>query len=250
MIAILTMGFLLGMRHALDPDHLIAVTVLGAQREARASGLLRHALAWGFGHAAMLLALSAIIVLGQGEISADLSAVLQAIAACVLVSIGVATLWRLRSSAMAAASLSSPASVSSAAALPSSAPPSSPASISSPEPSSLPGPMPVPQPRSGRHAGDSQHLGRTLVIGLTQGLAGSAALLVVAVSTMREPALSMLYVLLFGIGSMAGMIALAGALTLPLARVAARSERLYRALSLAAGVFAIVLGLATLAART
>ncbi|MCC6171638.1 MAG: hypothetical protein IT481_06385 [Gammaproteobacteria bacterium] len=243
MIAILTMGFLLGMRHALDPDHLIAVTVLGAQREARASGLLRHALAWGFGHASMLLALSAVIVLGQGEISPGLSAVLQAVAAGVLVTIGVTTLWRLRSSAMAAAPLSLPASVSLAAPL------SSPASISSPAPSSLPGPMPAPPPRSGRHAGDSQHLGRTLVIGLTQGLAGSAALLVVAVSTMREPALSMLYVLLFGIGSMAGMMALAGALTLPLARVAARSERLYRALSLAAGVFAIVLGLATLAAR-
>jgi cytochrome c biogenesis protein CcdA len=235
MIAILTMGFLLGMRHALDPDHLIAVTVLGAQREARASGLLRHALAWGFGHASMLLALSAVIVLGQGEISPGLSAVLQAVAAGVLVTIGVSTLWRLRSSAMAAAPLLSPVTIPSSAALPASAPLAS--SVS------------VPALRSSRHSGDSQHLGRTLVIGLTQGLAGSAALLVVAVSTMREPALSMLYVLLFGIGSMAGMMALAGALTLPLARVAARSERLYRALSLAAGVFAIVLGLATLAAR-
>ena len=76
--------------------------------------------------------------------------------------------------------------------------------------------------------------------------------LVDAMSRRRVPRTlgTVLTVLLFGIGSMAGMIALAGALTLPLARVAARSERLYRALSLAAGVFAIVLGLATLAART
>ena len=205
MIAVLTLGFLLGMRHALDPDHLIAVTVLGAQRDARGSNLLRHALAWGFGHSAMLFALAALLVMGRGEISPSLAGALQAMAALMLVGIGIATLWRLR-----------PASAAVTA--------------------------------SGSPAGESQHLGRTLLVGLTQGLAGSAALLVVAVSAMPEPAMSLLYVLLFGIGSMAGMIALAGALTLPLARVAARSERLYRGLSMVAGVFAIGLGLATLAA--
>ncbi|MCP5360148.1 MAG: hypothetical protein R3E75_04835 [Steroidobacteraceae bacterium] len=219
MLAVLTMGFLLGMRHALDPDHLIAVTVLGTQSEARTGSLMRHALAWGFGHSAMLLALAALIVLSQGQISPGLSSILQALAAGMLVAIGAATLWRLRSApSPAATTIRTHAHAHAMAA-----------------------------PAAGSAGRDSQHLGRTLLIGLTQGLAGSAALLVVAVSAMREPALSILYVLLFGVGSMTGMVALAATLTLPLARVAARSERLYRALSLLAGLFAVVLGLATLA---
>lgn len=221
MLAVLTMGFLLGMRHALDPDHLIAVTVLGTQSEARTGSLMRHALAWGFGHSAMLLALAALIVLSQGQISPGLSSILQALAAGMLVAIGAATLWRLRSApSPSATTIHTHAHAHSHA----------------------PG-----TPATGSADRGGQHLGRTLLIGLTQGLAGSAALLVVAVSAMREPALSILYVLLFGVGSMAGMVALAATLTLPLARVAARSERLYRALSLLAGLFAVVLGLATLA---
>jgi hypothetical protein len=58
---------------------------------------------------------------------------------------------------------------------------------------------------------------RTLLVGLMHGMAGSAALLVLAVSQAAHPATAVAYVLLFGLGSMLGMGALSAVIAVPLA---------------------------------
>ena len=74
----------------------------------------------------------------------------------------------------------------------------------------------VPHPNSAHlHAHDFRW--RSLLVGLMHGMAGSAALLVLAVSQAGNPAYGMFYVLLFGIGSMLGMGALSMVIAVPLA---------------------------------
>ena len=58
---------------------------------------------------------------------------------------------------------------------------------------------------------------RTLLVGLMHGMAGSAALLVLAVSQAASPAAGLGYIALFGIGSMVGMGALSTVIAVPLA---------------------------------
>src|SRR5438094_248001 len=68
-LTVLGLGFLLGARHALDADHVAAVsTILSDRPNLRASGFIGFC--WGFGHTAVLLleGLAYILVFGLGSI--------------------------------------------------------------------------------------------------------------------------------------------------------------------------------------
>ena len=82
---------------------------------------------------------------------------------------------------------------------------------------------------------------RTLLVGLMHGMAGSAALLVLAISQAASPVSGLLYVLLFGVGSMLGMGALSAVIAVPLA-VSARSLS-FANRALQGGVGAITIGI-------
>lgn len=82
---------------------------------------------------------------------------------------------------------------------------------------------------------------RPLIVGFAHGLAGSGALTGLVIAAMPTLLGRLLYITMFGAGSTLGMALLSGALGLPLARLAAR-PRLYRSLSLGAGVFTIAFG--------
>ncbi len=79
---------------------------------------------------------------------------------------------------------------------------------------------------------------RSLLIGMMHGLAGSAALIVLTASTIGDPATGLGYVLLFGIGSILGMVALSAVMAAPLAWTA-------RALTAANRLLQGVIGTAT-----
>ena len=87
---------------------------------------------------------------------------------------------------------------------------------------------------------------RTLFVGLMHGMAGSAALLVLAVSQAADPVSGMLYVLLFGIGSMIGMGALSVVIALPLVASARYLTWANSALQLLVGVVTIGIGASTI----
>ena len=86
---------------------------------------------------------------------------------------------------------------------------------------------------------------RTLLVGLMHGMAGSAALLVLAVSQAASPGVAVGYVLLFGIGSMLGMGALSAVIAVPLAVSARWLTWANRGLQGAVGVVTVAVGVGT-----
>ena len=82
------LGFANGMRHALEPDHLAAVsTLVAGQRSAKAS--VRYAAAWGAGHAAMLLVAAGALALLRTELPDRISDALELLVAFLLIGLGV-----------------------------------------------------------------------------------------------------------------------------------------------------------------
>jgi hypothetical protein len=91
---------------------------------------------------------------------------------------------------------------------------------------------------------------RTLLVGLMHGMAGSAALLVLAVSQAPTQAVGLAYIALFGTGSMIGMGALSVAIAVPLAISARWLSLANRALQGAVGLVTIAIGLNTIVSTT
>jgi hypothetical protein len=87
---------------------------------------------------------------------------------------------------------------------------------------------------------------RSLLVGLMHGMAGSAALLVLAVSQVANPVAGMAYVLLFGVGSMLGMGALSVVIAVPLAVSARWLTWANRTLQAAVGAITIAIGAMTI----
>jgi high-affinity nickel-transport protein len=91
------------------------------------------------------------------------------------------------------------------------------------------------------------HLGayravRPLVVGVVHGLAGSAAVALLVLGTIRDAGWAVAYLLVFGVGTVAGMLLITTALAMPVAYAARRFERLHRGLGLAAGVLSLAFG--------
>ncbi len=91
--ALAWLGFLLGLRHALEPDHLAAVAAL-ASRGARPRDVARVAAAWGFGHAAVLLVAGTALAWTGARWPPAVADGLAAAAGAMLVWLGAAALRR------------------------------------------------------------------------------------------------------------------------------------------------------------
>jgi len=83
---------------------------------------------------------------------------------------------------------------------------------------------------------------RPFLVGLVHGLAGSAALMLLALAAMPSPVAAVLYVALFGLGSTAGMLVISGLVGLPFAFAARRAGVAELALRGLAGAVSLVLG--------
>jgi hypothetical protein len=84
----LVWGMAQGMRHALEPDHLAAVSTLVASRRSARSAA-SYALAWGVGHALVLLAFGGVLLLVRGRVPDRLAAGFELLVAAMLVGLGV-----------------------------------------------------------------------------------------------------------------------------------------------------------------
>jgi ABC-type nickel/cobalt efflux system permease component RcnA len=233
MFGILGLGFLLGMQHALEADHIAAVSSIAARRS-DVGDIVKHGLTWGLGHTVTLFAFAgAAILLGQA-IPQHWSRPLETAVGVMLVGLGAHVLWRLwhdrvhfhrhsHGDGMVHIHAHSHAGEQSDQAIP-----------------------------HGRLNHEHVHgfRWRTLLIGLMHGMAGSAALLVLAVSQAENPAVGLLYVALFGTGSMIGMGALSSAIALPLAISARWLTSANRALQGAVGLVTIAIGIITIIKNT
>jgi len=224
MFGILGFGFLLGMQHALEADHIAAVSSIAARRTDMRE-IVKHGLTWGLGHTVTLFVFAgAAMLLGQA-IPENVSGLAEFAVGVMLVGLGAHVLWRLwrdrvhahvhRHGATAHLHFHSHAGEA--------------------------------RPHSeSNHAHRHDFRWRTLLVGLMHGAAGSAALLVLAATQIVSPLYGLLYLLLFGFGSMLGMGMLSAAIAVPLAASARRLTWANRALQGTVGVVTIAIGAATI----
>ena len=208
------LGTLLGMRHALEPDHLTAVSTLvtGERSSVRAAML---GASWGLGHTLSLVAVGAVLLILRAEMPANVADLFELFVAIMLIVLGVR--------AIAIAVRQGPVG-------------------------------PAHTHHHGhvvhKHAGATPHVHvgrwtlarRPLIVGAVHGLAGSGALTALVLATLTSTLARITYMTLFGFGSTVGMALLSGLLGWPLARIGA-NRTTTRALSVVVGCVSIGLGI-------
>ena len=222
MFGILGLGFLLGMQHALEADHIAAVSSIAARR-AGMRDIVKHGLTWGLGHTLTLFAFAGAAILLGHAIPEHLTRPLETAVGIMLVGLGLNVLWRLwrdrvhfhghmHDDGKTHIHIHSHANEQ------------------------------LPHARSA-HAHEHGFRWRSFAVGLMHGMAGSAALLVLAVSQVANPVYGLIYVLLFGIGSMVGMGALSTVIAIPLVVSANTLTWANSGLQIAVGIVTIAIGI-------
>jgi cytochrome c biogenesis protein CcdA len=226
MFGILGLGFLLGMQHALEADHIAAVSSLAARRT-HIGDVVKHGLTWGLGHTLSLFVFAGVAIWLGHAIPEHFARPLETAVGVMLVGLGAHVLWRLwRDRVHFHRHGHGDGTVHFHA-------------------HSHAGET-VAHARAA-HAHAHGFRWRALLVGLMHGMAGSAALLVLAASRASSPAAGLGYVALFGIGSMVGMGALSTVIAVPLAVSARWLTLANRGLQGAVGVITVAIGIMTIA---
>jgi hypothetical protein len=227
MFGILGLGFLLGMQHALEADHIAAVSSIAARRS-DIGDIVKHGLTWGLGHTLTLFVFAGAAILLGHAIPEQVARPIETAVGIMLVGLGAHVLWRLWRDRVhfhqhghgdGTVHIHAHSHAGETA----------------------------PHARAS-HAHAHGFRWRALLVGLMHGMAGSAALLVLAVSQASSPAVGLGYVALFGIGSMVGMGALSTVIAVPLAVSARWLTWANSGLQGAVGVITIAIGITTIQA--
>lgn len=242
-LAVISLGFFLGMRHATDADHVLAVSTI-VSRHRTIGSAARIGLWWGVGHTLTILVVGTGIVLFGWVIPPRVGLSMEFSVGLMLILLGVVTLVAaLRRADDTAIPLAQASD-----------------HIHShvhrhgdyihthPHghgPEAHPHtPDDTPLARFDRRFGprSSYQQVRPLIVGMVHGLAGSAAVALVVLATIRHPLWSLLYILLFGAGTIAGMMLITAVIATPFA-YGRSSARVTRGLRLAAGLLSLGFGL-------
>jgi ABC-type nickel/cobalt efflux system permease component RcnA len=206
------LGLLLGMRHSTDPDHVVAVsTIVSKQRSIRQAGLIGSI--WGLGHTLTIFAVGSLIILFGVVIPPRLGLSMEFSVALMLILLGVLNLTGVMQR-MTSYLTRNGQSLDKAETL---------------------------LDRSVGRFGLYQCL-RPLVIGIVHGLAGSAAVALLVLSTIHSPLWATLYLLIFGAGTMVGMMCMTAVMAVPLAYAGNRFGSVSRFFSVASGVVSVCFG--------
>lgn len=226
MLTLLGLGFVLGMRHALEADHAAAVASL-ALRNHSMSHTIKQGLAWGVGHTITLLAFSSVVLLLGSVIPARFAQGLEFGVGVMLIALGLDVIRRLkheqvhfhvhqhqdRQPHVHAHSHKG-------------------------------------ESRSTRSSHDHPHPPgfpyRALLVGLMHGMAGSAALILLTLHTTISPGQAVGYILVFGLGSTLGMGLFSLVMAIPLWYSAHALTRVHRGLQTCVGFGTLFLGLTVL----
>lgn len=243
--SILALGFFLGMRHATDPDHVIAVsTIVSQHRTTRGAALI--GVAWGLGHTLTMLVVGGGIILLGWVIPPRLGLSLELSVGVMLVVLGVLTIARtLRQlpTRVADAGHHADGAIHSHAHRHGDYVHTHPHSH---------------HPESHPHRSDQTPLGRLdrrfgslglyrfsrpLVVGVVHGLAGSAAVSLLVLATIAEPGWALFYLLVFGLGTVLGMMLITAIIAWPFSLGGHRLSRFHVGLRVASGVLSLGFGL-------
>lgn len=182
----LTFGFVLGLRHATDADHVAAIgTIVAAGRPARRAALVGAL--WGVGHSLSVLLVGGALIVLRVPMPARLALILEFAVAIMLIALGIRSM-RARAADAGVSAL------------------------------------------------------RPLLIGIVHGLAGSAMLALLVLGTTTSTAGAAMYLLCFGLGTIAGMAVVTMLIALPARLGAGPAMRFGRGVTLAAGVASVVVG--------
>jgi len=223
MTGVIFLGLLLGMQHALEADHLAAVASIVSNTRNRRQ-IIRHGAVWGIGHMATLSVFAGAVVLSRSAVDPVVADGLEIIVGVMLMALGGNVIYRLVRERIH---------------------------------------IHIHRHDKGdAHIHAHSHLGedrphgvtphdhehrpgfpvRSLLVGIMHGLAGSAVLVALAASALETPLQGVIYVLLFGLGSVIGMAMLSVVISVPLTFTARHLTWAHNGIRGAAGTVSIVLG--------
>lgn len=217
---VLTLGLVFGLKHAIEADHVAAVTAIVSERKSILSSSLVGGL-WGIGHTITLFIAGLVVLLLQVRIGERTALALEFGVAIMLIALGANVVRKLMRG----------------------------------------GKVHLHEHTHGKHTHvhlhmhsdvpetepDTHHgyrLGvRPVVVGMIHGLAGSAALMLLVLSTINSPLVGLVYILIFGVGSIGGMMLMSALVGVPIHLTANRFTRANFAVRALAGLFSLGYGL-------
>lgn len=240
-VSIIVLGFFLGMRHATDADHVIAVTTIVSRERSVKSAAAIGAL-WGVGHTVTIFLVGSAIVLFGWVVPKRVGLTMELSVGLMLILLGVLNLsgmlrWLTQTFTPAGSATHNHIHAHGDYI-------HRHAHSHSPE---VHGHAETATPvswldRSFGRLGLYQLL-RPLAVGIVHGLAGSAAVALLVLATIGKALWAVAYLLVFGVGTIAGMMLITAAIAVPFAASAPRFQRLNRGLSLASGLISLGFGL-------
>jgi high-affinity nickel permease len=231
-----SLGFILGLKHALDADHLIAVSTIVSERKGFFSSSLVGAM-WGIGHTISLLLVGCFVIALQFQIPDRIAQAMEFAVAAMLVLLGLNVLWKLYKGEMIHVH------------------------VHEHHGHKHVHPHIHPFKSVHQHSDDAMHhqsakasllerilkhlnkSKRSIVIGMIHGMAGSAALMLVVLTTIKSTKLALLYIGIFGVGSIGGMMLMSTVIGLPFMLTASKSVLLNKIVRGIAGVTSVAFGL-------
>ena len=241
LVSIIALGFCLGMRHATDPDHVIAVTtIVSRQRSVRQAAMI--GVLWGMGHTITILVVGSAIILFGIVIPARVGLTMELSVGLMLILLGILNLTGI----MRWITETVTPGHGGHHAHPhghgdyvhSHAHEHSPEKHGHSEDATPVGWMDRVFGRMGLY-----QIIRPLAVGIVHGLAGSAAVALLVLTTIRVPSWAVVYLLVFGIGTVAGMMLITAAIAVPFTYSEKRFARLNRGLGIVSGLVSLAFGI-------
>jgi len=215
-LSILALGFVLGIKHAIEPDHVIAVSTIASQSKK----LFKSSLAgvfWGIGHTATLFIIGVILILMKGEIPEKWAMSLEFLVGIMLVYLGLTTLLSFKN-----------------------------IHLHQHEHDGDEHKHLHSHSHNGKHQHKHEHQNvsylKSLFIGLVHGLAGSGAMVLLTMSTVKSVWEAAVYILIFGAGTILGMLFFTTIIGIPFV-FSAKKRVLNQTLTRLTGVISIVFGM-------
>jgi cytochrome c biogenesis protein CcdA len=206
------LGLLLGMRHALEPDHLTAVSTLVARERRAVTGAWLGAW-WGIGHMVSLVVIGSALSALEAKMPAQLTSAFELIVAAALIILGARSIRRAVKDARDCTA------------------------------DNIDGSLVRACDNGHVHVAKWGFATRSLLVGLLHGLAGSGTLVALVASQLPTLAQRIGYVAVFAVGAVVGMALLSGLAGIPLARLS-RSRRGRCAVLVATGALSVAMGFA------